>query len=63
MFGLICVVCGLWKLTPYTNILGIKDQMMYALVFCLKRTGTKLGFYWIVILEVILKDIYFKNFN
>jgi len=34
------------KLTPYTNILGIKEGMVYALVFLLEaRTGTKLGFY------------------
>ena len=24
--GLICMVCGLWKLTPYTNILGTQED-------------------------------------
>jgi len=46
------------------NILGTKEDMVYALVFLLEaRTWTKLGFCSIVILEVILKDIYFKNYK
>jgi len=45
MFRLICMVCGLWKLTPYTNILGTKEEMVYTLVSMLEsRMGMNLGF-------------------
>jgi len=38
------VVCGLCKLTPYTDILGIKEEV-HVLVFSFEvPTGSKFGF-------------------
>ena len=51
LFYGIVLVLWVWtnldkKIDPYNNILGIKEDMVYALVFCLKRVR---GWNWVFI--------------
>jgi hypothetical protein len=51
------------EIDPYTNILGTKEEIVYALKFLLEvRTGTNWVFIWIVILEVIFEGYLFYEF-
>ena len=59
ILAVVVVVCGLCKLTPYTDILGIKEEV-HVLVFSFEvPTGSKFGFDWIVNILKRLKGYLF----